>query len=315
MRKYLRYMDGIVMLCGAAGMLLRLWLLLAGPDAKGLYPAHHPAWILLCVFSVLTAVFIWLMTRHTGNNRSYRSNFPPSVLGAAGSAIAAVGLAVAGFTTLSDGDLLSMLAGILGLLSAAGLLLAAWNRYRGQRVHFVCHMLPCLFFAAYMFLMGRELGSEPETQRYLFRFFATIAMVPACYQLWAFDVNQGDRQKSLFWSLTAAYLCLVAMPGSTQWPMYLTAAIWLLTGLPVLKYLPKRKRAEAPTEAEPQTEHVEEPTPAPTQEPAPQPEQPLPESLEAPAAQPAEESSDTPAELDPDEIIAEILRQIDSNIQ
>lgn len=314
MKKYLRYMDGIVMLCGAVGMLLRLWLLLAGTDAKGLYPANHPAWILLCVFSVLTAAFIWLMSRHTGNNRNYRSNFPPSLLGAAGSAIAAVGLAVTGSATLSNGDVLSTLAGILGLLSAAGLLLAAWNRYRGQRIHFVCHMLPCLFFTAYMFLLGRELGSEPETQRYLFRFFATVAMVLACYQLWAFDVNQGNRQKNLFWSLIAAYLCLVAMPGSTQWPLYLTSAVWLLTGLPVLKYLPRRKRTEAPTEVESPPAPAEES--APTREPAPEPEQTLPEAPEVSAIQPAEEeTTDTQAELDPDEIIAEILRQIDSNIQ
>lgn len=314
MKKYLRFADAIVLLGGAFGMLLRMWLVLGGTDEKGLYPANHISSILLGIFSIAMVAAIWLMTRQVGNNPSFHSNFPSAIANAAGAAVAALGFAVTGFGMLGAGDALSSICGFLGLLAAAALLLGAWSRYQKKKSHFICHLLPCLFFALRVFAMGRELGAEPEANRYLYRFLASLAVIPACYQLWGFDVNEGDRSKSLFWSLTAAYLCLIATPGSVEWLLYLTVAIWLLASLPVLKYLPRRKRASAP-------EIVEDQEPAPAEESPVEEKVPfeMPQVPPVPAAPVKEDvpapTPDAEADFDPDQILTEILREIDSNIQ
>ena len=45
MKKLYPYFNFIVAGFGIAGALLRMWLLSAGTDARGLYPANHPGWI------------------------------------------------------------------------------------------------------------------------------------------------------------------------------------------------------------------------------------------------------------------------------
>ncbi len=311
MRQYLRYLGNAVLLAGGAGFLLNLWLLLSGTDEKGLYSPGHPAWFFLCVLSILVLAFVWFLTRRVGVNRNYRGNFSPSLPGAVGSAAAAVGLVVSGIGFLTGGTgLLYAFIGLLGILSGAGLGLAAVCRYSGRNIHFSLHMLPCLYFTLRAFILGRQFGSEPEAARYLFPMLASLALIPASYQLWAFDVNLGDRRKSLFWSLLAAYLCIVSIPMGGEL-LYAAAAAWLLTNLCVLRYL--RRRPAAPP-ARPMT---------PAAPPSPFVPEPVPDAPEAPAeadASPAEASPEpSPApedtgEYDADAILSELMREIDSQI-
>ena len=176
-----------------------------------------------------------------------------------------------------------------------GLLLAAYCRLQGKKPHFLCHAAPAAFFALRLFLLGKELGAEPEVSRYLFEMLASLAMVPACYQLWGFDVDLGKRDKCLFWMLTAAYLCIVAIVGMENWLLYLCCAAWLLTGCCKLQFLPKPLRRAAATDNA--AENAEEAEATIQQEETPEP-----------TAEPIEE-------IDPEAILAEILREIDKNVE
>jgi hypothetical protein len=98
--------------------------------------------------------------------------------------------------------------------------------------------------------------------RYLFPFLSSLAMIPACYWLWSFEVDMGNRPKCLFWCLCAIYCNLVTAIGSDQWFLHLSMTLWLLTSMPRLKYTPKRLRPTVTTRMEdaplapPQDEHV-----------------------------------------------------------
>lgn len=299
MKKYLRYADVLVLFTGALGLLLRLILVMGGTDEKGLYPRHHAAWIILCILSVAVIAALWLLTRQVGADQRYKKNFPASIPGAVCSGLAAVGIAFTSFD-LFEAELLNVLGFLAGIASMAGLLLAAYCRFAGKKPHFLCHAAPAVFFALRLFLLGKDLGAEPEVNRYLFEMLASLAMVPACYQLWGFDVGLGKRDSCLFWSLTAAFLCIIAIVGVENWLLYLTCGAWMLTNTCSLKYLPKKLR---PAAQDPSMDIPEDNAEAPEETEA--------ASTEAPASVPA----DPIEEIDPDAILAEILREIDKNVE
>ncbi len=307
MKKYLRFANLFVLGAGGIGMLLLTWLYAVGTDERGLYPAHHPSWILLNMITVAVAALLWSLIRQAGTNRSYRLNFPVSPIAALGYVTGTIGLLLCGIQYVNDATTLGKIAGSVGILGGICLIPAALARLRGQRSNLPGHILPCFFFALNLFVLGQEFGDEPEMCRYLYRFFASAAMVPACYWLWSFDVNLGKRVRCLFWCLLAAYCNLVAAIGSTLWISHLCVALWMLTALPQLQYLPKLSKQDAAPEP------VAEPAPVPAvdlpvEEPAqpvatPAVDLPLEESAQ-PAATPTEE-----ALPDADAILAELLRE------
>ncbi len=257
MKKYLRYSNVIALGSGVVGMALSAWLFSAGTDEKGLYPAKHPAWILLGILTAAVVILFWLLSRQTGTNRSYRQNFPASLPAACGFVMAAIGLLSSGFSALESGKFLRMVAGALGILGSLPLFWAAFCRWKGQRCKLPVHILPCFFFALQLFVLGQTFGSEPEMYRYLYRFWALVSLVPACYWLWSFDVNLGRRPDCIFWCLVAGYCNLIAIIGSGHALLHLGMAVWMLTALPKLQYLPKQPKPAA----EPQTIPAEENAP------------------------------------------------------
>ena len=300
MKKYLRYGDVLVLFAGAAGLLLRLFLIMGGTDERGLYPKFAPAWILLCLLSLAVVAAVYLLTKQAGDDTRYEINYPASVVGAVGNALAAVGMFITAIA-MPNGEMLNLLCCITGVAAAVALLGAAAFRFTGKKPHFLCHAAPAVFFALRLFLLGKDLGAEPELSRFLFEMLASLALVPACYQLWGFDVDLGHRSKSLFWMLTAAYLCIVAIVGMENWLLYLACAVWLLTNLCPLKFLvkPEEDELQVPAGAEnaaevPQAEEI---------------------SLDAPAEVQQESVADPLEDFDPDKILAEILREIDRTVE
>ena len=311
MRKFLRYADAIALACGTLGMLLQFLILWGGTDHQGLYPAHHPAWILSWVLILGAVVFFWLLSRQSGTNCSFRANFPASPIAAIGCLAAAVTMIIAGIGYLRAGVLLDRLCGLFCLLSGIGMLPAGAGRFFGKRPPFLCYALPCVFFALHVFYLGGKWGGEPEPVRYLFRYFANLAMIPACYQLWGFSVGSGQRQNCLFWNLLAGFLCILSAPGASGSLLYLGAGFWILSNTCALKYIPRRIRST------PQPEAEEELPTVPPEIPSTMEEAPLSSQEEAPLQTPVPEAAADPLtelELDADAIIAEILREIDSNV-
>ncbi len=288
MKKLLPYAPIFALLLGAVSMSLRFWMLSGGTDDQGLYPAGHPAWILVCLLCVCSVCLFFIMSHRTERRRTYRDNFPASVPAAAGNLAAALGIAVSSIGRWES----SALIGIFGLLCSGLLVYSGLLRLQGRKRPFLIPAALCLFLALQVFSMGRLLGAEPQLSRFLFPFLAVGALLPACYHQWGFDVNSGDRCKSLFWQLTGGYLCLAAVPGSNAWPLYLGAGLWLLTDVCSLQ--PIRRNAARPTAEEAS-------------------EAEAPEDALAEAAALSADSALLPEDVDTDTLIADILKDLEEN--
>lgn len=251
MKKLLRYANLMALLAGGLGVLLLLWLRANGPDQRGLYPQQHPAWTLLLLLTLAIPVIFWLLSRAAGSNNTCHFNFPASPLAAIGYALAGSGMIAAGITTLGGTEPLEILAGISGILGGLLLLGGVYTRLTGRNLPFSIHALPCIFLILELFRMGQTLGAEPEMSRYLFSFLAVLSALPACYWLWSFDVDMGNRTKCLFWCLAAGYCNLVATIGSESWLLHLGIALWMLTALPRLQLPRQMRQAEEVPPEEP----------------------------------------------------------------
>ncbi len=252
MKKYLPQVDRITLAAAGVGMLLRLWLLLVGEDDKALYPANHISWILLMLLSAALLIFLFLLARFAGKNRFYGPNFPASLPGAVGYALAGMGMIVANIPNLTGkGMFLYTLTAAMGLAAGAALLWGGFSRWQGKKPHFAVFMAPCVYFCLRLFSLGHDWGDEPEMNRFLMSFLATVACVLSCWQLWGFSVDLGNRSITLLSSLMAVYLCLVSIPGNEDWLLYLTVAVWLYLNL-CRKKAPVRRRVPVQPEAAPE---------------------------------------------------------------
>lgn len=275
MKKYLPHIDLLTLAASVVGILLRFWLSAVGVDEKGLYPANHISWILLILLTAALLIALFLLASHAGKNRFYNDNYAASLTGAVGYAAGAAGLVIASVRHfLTRGIKLYNVAGVVGLLAAAAMVLGGWCRYKGKKPHFLVFALPCAYFGVRLFCMGHAWGDEPELCRFLIAFFATAACMLASYQLWAFSVDLGKRTSGLLWSLMAVYLCLVSVPGDGDAVFYLTMALWLFWNL-----CPKACPVH-------QTAPVEIPVEAPAEVPAEAPAEPTAPEDAAPAADP-----------------------------
>ncbi len=301
MKKILRYANLITLASGSLAMLLLFWLYAGGTNEWGLYPAHHAGWVLAGIVTTAFVVLAWFLAKYAGNNRSYRQNFPASIPAALGYAAAAVGLLLGGSEALYMRNVLGLLSGLMGLLGTVGMIWVALCRFRGIRCKLPVHMFPCFYFALQLFALGQQYGAEPEMCRYLYRFWATISMVPACYWLWSFDVKMGKRTSCLFWCLVAGYCNLAAVAGNGPRLMHICMAVWMLTALPRLRYLPKLPRTIP--ESAPVTPELpmEEASPAADVVEA----EPAAEMPAAEEAAPHESEAQLP---DPESILEQLLR-------
>lgn len=221
----------------------RLWSMWAGPDEAGLYAAAHPGWIAYLVMSALAVVLFWFLSRSQGEREAVDKKWSM-----VGQALATVGMLVYGVPLLR-GDTVSLMVGILAILSAAALLLGLIRRNRGNPEHVLTFILPCLFFMVGMFQVNFRYGGESEMIRFLPQFLAMAAAALAVYQLWGKAVAMEDHRKALFWQLTAGYLCLAAAPKAHL--LYACVGIWLLISDDPMK-IPERSSAVDSEETEPE---------------------------------------------------------------
>ena len=328
MKKLLRFADCLVLLAAIIGCLLRIWLQNAIAESSMLVSVGtHPAWILLCVFSGLTAVFIWLMTRHAGEDNRYMINFPRSASGMTMYLLLAIALGYTGIMDLLEAEeLLEQVQAVAAMLSAVMLATAGIERFRGARPVFFLHMIPCVYLALRMLLLGREFGADPHLPDFLFTFLASVSLIPAFYWLWAFDVKMGSRKQSLFWSLLAAYFCMIAsFDSNVAWAVHILFAACLLGNLCVQKNLPQPESAtvEAVAVEENSTEESLEEASV-TEESVAEPatkelrieEIPAEEASaeEVPTEEPVEEAPAAPQEpeLDMDTFLADLKRYLEN---
>lgn len=226
MKKYLPYANYLAAAAGILGALLRQWTLSTSMDENGLYPAAHPGWIGYLLVMIAAAAVFFLMTRDPGKNGSWSANFPGGILPAMGQAAAACALVLQALPQLAVGDNLHTVSALLGLCGAAVLAWTAVRQLQGQDPQGLLHLLPCLFFALQLFLLGKTSSNETQLLRFLPQVLAFGLSALASYELAGFGADIGNRSRSLFWSLLAAALCLAAVPGG-NWAL-LPLGLWHL---------------------------------------------------------------------------------------
>lgn len=239
----------IVPILGVIGFLLRLWTIGSGPDADGLYPAQTLAWVVLIVFSVLSAAVILLGSLNLKKTGDYAHSYPKSILGAIGCMLAAVGIFICAYQALAVvGNRLDQITVILGFVAAVCMLATAYFRFAGKKCPFLLHTVVAVYLAIRAFSHCRMWSNEPQISIFFFSFLASLAVMLAMYQRATFDVDLGKRSKSLFWSLLSVYLCLVALPGEQEMLFYGGMALWAMTNLCNLNPVPRMPAVEAQPE-------------------------------------------------------------------
>ena len=78
MNRYLKpsHLPFVTLTAGALGLILRIWLKLAGTDEKGLLVTTHPAHILIFVLTALALAYMLLCVRPLDAVKRYADLFP-----------------------------------------------------------------------------------------------------------------------------------------------------------------------------------------------------------------------------------------------
>lgn len=231
----------ILLIAGIIGALLRLWLN-SLEDDWGLLPVWHIADILCWVLTLAAvAAVIWGTFRLTQAPK-YSFNFPASPIGGIGTALAAVGFLVnAILSLLTPGDALLRITAVLGLFSAVSLGFLGWFRWKGIRPNVIFHGLVTLYLMLLLVCQYRMWSAQPQMQTYVFQLFATVCLMISAFQRACFDVGVGHRRIYAIFRLSAGFFCLLSIPGSDFWILYLTCGLWSLTDLCDLRPMPSRK--------------------------------------------------------------------------
>lgn len=252
MRPILRpkHLPFLILTCSILGFVLRLWALGGGPDAEGLYTTRPIPWLLFWVVTVPTLALTGWTASTLKTPGSFSDNFPVSLSHAIGSAVAVLGIALSAISQLAArADRLSGICGVVGILAAIAMAVVAYSRVRGNKPFFLCHIAVCLYLALVIFERCKAWGNEPQFGVFLVPFLALVFVMLAAYHLATFDVDLGDRRKSFFWSLGAAYFCIVSLADRTNMVFFGCMAIWLLTNLCSPRHL-KPQEQPLPTDTD-----------------------------------------------------------------
>lgn len=233
----------IILAAGGIGLLLRIWLLGTGTDGKGFLVSGHPAEVLIWILTAAVIALLLYCTRRLLEASKYQFNFPQSLIGAIGCMLGAFGIAITSLSELLlNPDTLTLIASILGFLSAAALLFTSHCRWKGLQPNILCHALISLYLMFRLIGQYRHWSSDPQLQDYCFQLLATVCLMLAAYHRATFDANAGKRRPHTFFHLAAVYFCCLSLAGSDNIAFYLGTGAWMMTDLCSLIPLPEQKR-------------------------------------------------------------------------
>ncbi len=239
------WLPAAVLVAGEAGLMLRLWLLTAGVDDRGLIPNGHPAQSLLWILTALLLALLLVGTRRLLEGTKYSFNFPPSPLRALGCLLGSVSIGVSSALELQVyPDALSVLSCSLGFAAAASLLYIAWCRYAGKQPVVVFHGIAALYLMLRLVSQYRHWSADPQLLDYCFQLLSTVCLMLACYQRAAFDAGCGDRRAYVLFHLSSVFFCCLSLVDMSSILFYLGTGIWMLSDLCSLMPMPSQPREE-----------------------------------------------------------------------
>lgn len=234
----------LTLFCGGIGLLLRVWLLNTEND-KGFIIRGHISEILLTVLSVLFLAVLFLATRGLVQGNKYQFNFPASLSGGIGAAIAAVGIGVVCVTelTLAPGKL-ELFCWLAGIPAALALLFVAHSRWKGLHPSMLFHTYVCCWLVLVLVCRYRSWSSDPQLEDYCYQLLALVFAMISAYHRATFNANFGKRMPHAFFSLGCVYCCILSIAGPDGSLLYLCLGIWQFTDLCRLTPMPRRYRGK-----------------------------------------------------------------------
>lgn len=231
-----------VLVLGAAAAAVRGLLYLAAVDEKNLLTRGHPlSWLLWALCAAAAVLIAAAVPALKGSNR-YAHNFRGHAGAAAGCWAFALGILL----SVLNGDILSQAALLLpiGILAAAGLGWAGYDRMRGKQPNVLTYAALCLYLSLHIVSRYQSWSSNPQALDWVFSLLAAAALALSAYHQSCFCADSGHRRLLLGTELSALFLCCAALPCTDHFALYLCGGIWAFTGLCRIAPLPEEQTAK-----------------------------------------------------------------------
>ena len=229
---------------GCGGLALSLRLILNGSrDELGLLPNSHICAILTYVLAAGFLVVLFLCARGLAPISSYKALFPASQVRATGCALAAIGFLYAGFSNLGEGGWISVIALLLGILSALAMASLSMARLAGATPNSWFQMVPVLYLMVHAILQVRQWSASIQISSYIFPLFAAIFLMLAAYYHASLNIRRKGRRWFVFASQAALFFCCGALADNSP-IFYLCMAGWMACDLCITTNPQKRAPQE-----------------------------------------------------------------------
>ncbi|MCD7859647.1 MAG: hypothetical protein LUH51_05675 [Firmicutes bacterium] len=206
---------------GILGGLLRAWQF-SQADEEGLIDGTVQSLLLALLSALVLAAVAWKVYPLTGRKK-YASNFPPSVPGALGCVLAAIGV----LTSLGSGPL----SIFISIFAAVDLCLLAYYRATGRKPSLLLPGGLCIYLMLRLVICYQLWCSEPQMAQYLFSLMGSVFVLLSAYYDAAFCAGAPHRRPHALCHLLALFCCLTAA-GYTDSPLwYLGFAVWAATDI------------------------------------------------------------------------------------
>lgn len=229
---------GLTLSCGAAGVILRLFMIKTGLDEAGLLERGDLSSYGLWAVSLLFLLILALSLKKLGVNGSYADNFPKSRLYGTVSMTGGVLLVLESVRQILAA---SPLIGWAGVLAGVCMMLTGLCRARGERPSPAFHCIVCVFFILRLISSFRHWSSDPQLQDYAVQLMACVCLMLLSFHRTSCDAKIINRRHTVFLGLAAIYFCMVSVTDDDTPLLYLASGLWAFGSLCTLAELKEEK--------------------------------------------------------------------------
>ena len=190
------------------GFLLRLWQLISGRSADGLWDLDSPQVVVLAIFSAAALLGMLILAHSLPPQRFYAAMFPSGLSSGIGYLAGGVRLAAACILGLFGG---ARVISLLGILCAG---LTIWNglqRSQGKTPNLLLSSVIAVWLVARIIGDFKSWSIDPAILDYCYPLFALSCAMMGIYFAAGFSENMGKRRATAFWSMAGCYFCTVSL--------------------------------------------------------------------------------------------------------